>query len=745
MEHWGVWRNELWVFVVAALVPFVLGRLAWARGHASGARAFAVMLFAQAAWISGQGVELWITGLAPKLWMDGLQYFPTALASLATLVFALRFSRLQVPRWVVSGYAIIALPLLLILFTSPLHGFGREQAEILPGEPFQALHYPFHAIDLVLTLLMLMAQVAAITILARQVAQSHGAFLRGTGLVLTGVALPVAASITSVALGVRLFGQRDLSFVFYGLAGGIIAWGMVRERVLSLVPVAREIIFDKVPDPVFVCDETGALIDLNQAAGRLLNRESEEVIGQSLDSSLGQILDLTAAMFAHEGQSVILKLEKQERFFESVWHHVGEDEGGKVFLLRDVTERHQELATATQSLRLEEGRRASAEDELRQAQKMDALGRLAGGVAHDFNNLLTVISANTELALLDAESEEQRATLEQIDLASTSAAALTRQLLIFGRKSVISARRIELQKELSALQQMLRRLIPENVELQFEIPDDVWAAKFDSSQLQQLLVNLVVNARDAMPNGGAVRVHAENVTRMAPGREPLRQEWVCLRVSDTGTGIKPEVLKQIFDPFFTTKEVGKGTGLGLAMVYGALAQHGGFVEVESDFGQGTTFAAYLPRDTQEPEENSERYFKSETRESHSFSGVALLVEDHDALRVMVARILGKAGFEVKSFASAEAFFSNWDELPRPELLLSDVVMPGCSGIELAERVEERWEGLPVLLMSGYSDDERLLLQVNQGRPFIAKPFRPPELLSQIAQIIRKSRQSEQSA
>ena len=352
---------------------------------------------------------------------------------------------------------------------------------------------------------------------------------------------------------------------------------------------------------------------------------------------------------------------------------------------------------------------AQLEAQLRQAQKMEAVGQLAGGVAHDFNNMLAVIRGNAELLLMDEEqfTAEVREGLEHVVAASERAANLTRQLLTFSRKQVMQPQPLLLNEVIANLSKMLRRVISEDINLQCYYAARLPHVQADTGMMEQVILNLVVNARDAMPAGGQLHVATEQVTLdQAQARVKLGAyagEFVCLLVSDTGTGIAPEVLPRIFEPFFTTKEVGKGTGLGLATVYGIVQQHQGWIEVSSRVGQGTTFKVFLPAIPTPTRSAAAAVAGADIRGGKE---TILLVEDEHTVRLTTRRVLERKGYKVWEATSAQEALELWHSYEGEiALLLTDIIMPGeMSGRDLAERLWEQRPGLNVIFMSGYSAD-----------------------------------------
>jgi signal transduction histidine kinase len=355
-----------------------------------------------------------------------------------------------------------------------------------------------------------------------------------------------------------------------------------------------------------------------------------------------------------------------------------------------------------------------SEDRLRHAQKMEAVGRLAGGVAHDFNNLLTVMIGRIELILdeLPDDSALRREVL-LVQGAADRAATLTRQLLAFGRKQILQTRPIDINQVVGTFEGMLQRLIGEQLVLATRLEDGLRPVLADPGQIEQMLVNLVINARDAMPDGGTITI--ETASGTLPGSSA---PCVVIIVRDTGVGMTAEVQARVFEPFFTTKELGKGTGLGLATVYGIVKQHGGEVELESAPGHGSEFRIFLPH--ADPADVAAATTASAPAAS---AGTILIVEDEPEVRTLTARMLRREGYDVLEAPDGEAALEVAKGPARIDLLLTDVVMPGMSGSELAARVRELRAGIKVIFMSGYTHDMIDRHGVFEpGAAFMQKPF-----------------------
>lgn len=383
--------------------------------------------------------------------------------------------------------------------------------------------------------------------------------------------------------------------------------------------------------------------------------------------------------------------------------------------------------------------RKHLEEQLRQSQKMEAIGRLAGGVAHDFNNLLTVINGYSELALSHlAEQDRLYKHIKEIRKAGERAAGLTRQLLAFSRQQILQPRSLDLSEVILNMSEMLQRLIGENIELVILAAADSGQIKADPGQIEQVIMNLAVNAYDAMPQGGKLTIEVAKIelegeyAQKHIGKEP--GSYVRLAISDTGMGMDEQTRSHIFEPFFTTKEKGKGTGLGLATVYGIVSQSGGSIRVYSEPGWGTTFKIYFPQI-----KNRDKLAMPTTTQVHSTQGseTILLVEDEPSVRELVRDTLKEEGYTVlEAKNGAEAILYSEQYQASIHLLLTDVVMPGLSGRQLAEHLWPLRPQLKVLYMSGYTDDAIVHHGVLEpGVAFLQKPFTPQALSRKVREVL----------
>ena len=471
-------------------------------------------------------------------------------------------------------------------------------------------------------------------------------------------------------------------------------------------------IFDHVSDALFIADDSGRILDANPAACTLTGLSVEElrriplatVLPESVNGNqahsrqspggANRVLDIDAAAFAP---------------------------GVLVYTVRDLTNQ------------------SRLEEQLAQSQKMDAVGQLAGGVAHDFNNLLTVIMSYSSMLLGDFdESDPRRDDLQEISNAASRASGLTSQLLAFSRKQLMEPRVISINTVVAGIEKLLRRLIGEDIELATTLDPELCLIHADPGQLEQVLINLAVNARDAMPEGGRLHITTSSSTLSIDhtGRqlEAGAGKYAMVAVSDTGVGMTPEVQKRVFEPFFTTKGQGKGTGLGLSTVYGIVKQSGGDLWLYSEPGSGTTFKVYFPAVKERVESAP---LRDDAQAAQGGTETVLVVEDDAALRALSARILESNGYTVLLARNGlEALAIAAGHTGKIDLVASDVVMPKMNGRPLVEKLLETRKGMKVLFMSGYTDDEVMRRGVIDGSTaFLQKPFTPAQLAKKIREVL----------
>ncbi|MBI5115958.1 response regulator [Candidatus Poribacteria bacterium] len=491
--------------------------------------------------------------------------------------------------------------------------------------------------------------------------------------------------------------------------------------------------FENVADVIYTTDSEFHITSVSPSVVSLLGYTPGEIIGRSIaelniispdyiERAYGNTIRVLAGEHSGPTEYEFIAKDGTKRFGEVTGAPLFKD--GKVIAVISVardTTRHRQL-----------------EAQLRQAQKLEAVGQLAGGVAHDFNNLLTVILGRVQLALMGLTANSPMyENLSEIQAAGERAADLTRQLLTFSRKQVMQPKNMNLNDTLSGMKKLLRRLIREDIELQIELAADLQNVTMDPGQMEQVIVNLVVNARDAMPEGGRIVIETSNVEldeNYAREHAGVKQgNYVLLAVTDTGHGISKEIQARIFEPFFTTKPEGKGTGLGLSTVYGIVKQHGGNVWVYSEEGSGSTFKVYLPAmlEKEEPESQSpERVQMPQGKET------ILLVEDESSVRTLAAKVLSGLGYTIREAKNGRNAIDLLQNDAAHDLLITDIVMPEMSGIKLAEDYNHRFPNGKILFISGYAD--RAVHRdgmLKAGAEMLQKPFTPQKLAQKVREVL----------
>ena len=406
-----------------------------------------------------------------------------------------------------------------------------------------------------------------------------------------------------------------------------------------------------------------------------------------------------------------------------------------------IAERTRELAETNAELKREIGERERAEDALRLNQRLEAVGQLTSGVAHDFNNLLTVIAGNIEFLERAVSDDRSKRRLTMMKGAADRGARLTAQLLAFSRRQRLEPTPVGLNDTVASMRDLLQSSIGGAVQIETTLQADLWPALIDATQIELVILNLAINARDAMAVGGRLTIETANVTVTgAPSRpeQPQPGEYVMVSVSDTGTGMPPEVLSRVFEPFFTTKEVGKGSGLGLAQVFGFVKQSGGGIRIDTVLGEGTSIKVYLPRVVEEGAAPAEKAAPVDCARTHPpGSRPTLLVVDDDAeVREVTVTRLAEAGHDVREASSGLQALAALEADPCVDLVVLDFAMPGMNGAEAAIEIRKRWPGMPVLLVTGFADTTALTLAgANGADAVVLKPYRDGELERKVASAL----------
>jgi PAS domain S-box-containing protein len=470
---------------------------------------------------------------------------------------------------------------------------------------------------------------------------------------------------------------------------------------------------------IYMLDPDGVVASWNAGAERIKGYKPHEIMGRNYAEFFtpedrgagvpGNALKVAARHGRYESQGWRLRKDGSRFWVLAVIDAVRDEEGrllGFAKITRDMTEQREA------QLRLER-----AQEKLAQSQKMEAIGQLTGGIAHDFNNLLMIVSGQAQLMKKRARDPKDVRAIDAIEQAAQSGANLTRQLLTFARRQRLTHVSISLPEQLAAIHDLLESSLGGALKLEIDVPDGTWPVEADVGELELALVNIAVNARDAMPNGGSLSIAARNETLDGQGVTLLEGDFVALSLRDTGTGIKPEVLSRVFEPFFTTKDVGKGTGLGLSQVYGFAQQSGGDVHIVSQEGEGTTITLFLPR-----ARDGAAAFAAKPPQSEQVggSGTILIVEDNAQVGDVSTLMLEQLGYNIVRVGCAEDALALLAGPHEVNVVFTDIVMPGdMDGLALARELQKHYPNLPVLLATGYSSAAE---RAGAEFPILRKPY-----------------------
>jgi PAS domain S-box-containing protein len=540
----------------------------------------------------------------------------------------------------------------------------------------------------------------------------------GAVWIVTGdVALWLRGGITRAGLLLAL-GKGSI----FVAASALLLYVLIRREVARRQRAAAQLesVLDTAPIGIAAVSADGSIRGWNAAASRILGWNEGEVTGLSAEalglqptpgSEHADTYDI--AVNARDGTSVDI------RMFVSVRDTAGD--GGRVLVFRD---QRPEMAI---------------EAALRQSHKLEAVGRLAGGIAHEFNNILTTIIGHAVMLTdrLD-ETDERREHASEIQRSAERAASLTRQLLVFSGKHIARTSSIDIGRTLTDMRTSIERVAGSSVSCRYELEDDLWSVRCDTAQLHQLILNLIINASEAMPHGGTITMRTANVhvatehagNTLQPDLETIPEgDYVLLRVGDTGAGMSPDTLAHLFEPFFTTKE--QGTGLGLATVHGIVQQSDGYVRVRSRPGHGAVFDIYLPRSAVSESDAT-------AVDPAVAAGASLLVvEDDDAVRELTCRILRRAGHRVVSARNGHEALAVLRSVTGIRLVIVDIVMPGMNGIELSEHIRRDLHDLPILFTSGYvAPDAGDAVGLADGSRFMEKPYTPDQLIERVNELLQ---------
>jgi PAS domain S-box-containing protein len=727
--YW-TYSPHLLPLIISGIVCLALWAYMIQRRATAGATAFRLLALLLGLWSMANVMELGCLHLDDKLFWARIQYPSVVGTPVTGYIFALQYTswgRRPSRRQMALLMVMPAITLALILL-EPHHGLMRHSFLLDESGPFSIIKQSYGPWMWVNTLYSYAMLAGMVLCLVRFMLRSPNLYRSQMIYMLAAIVIPWAGNIFYLfdrQATVRL----DVTPVAFTAAGILMAWALFRHGLLDVVPIARAVVVENMDEALAVLDLQNCVIDLNPAAEHILGCSASMVIGRRF-SDVFPFGDDVLERFRHlmsAEEEVTLEWQGTPHVFAvRVQPLYGKNRRllGRMILVSDITER----------------RRLG--DRLLHAQKLEAVGQLAGGIAHEFNNLLMVINGYSQYMGEALEPESPlRNDVTAIHRAGMRAAELTAQLLAFSRQQELQLRSVNLNDVIRDLARMLTRLIGEDIAVELVLTPHLWPVRVDPACIEQVLINLSTNARDAMPTGGRLIISTTNVElgseragelRLTPGA------YVAISVRDTGLGMTPAVRKRIFEPFYSTKAVGQGTGLGLSMIHGVVQQSGGSIDVTSAPNRGSCFVVFLPR-MQGTMESPPR-----TVTSKSLPGgieTVLLVEDQEQALQVVGRMLRQLGYRVLECgdgAAALACLAQDGEWVH--LLLTDVVMPGMSGAELVDAARRLRPDLAILYMSGYDRDVISGHGVPDMAPcVIGKPFNLPEL----AHAVRRALDAEQ--
>ncbi len=741
------------IYFIAAGSSAIVALDVWRHRSIAGGLTLAILMVALSVWAFFSGLTELSTSLDGKLLLVKIYFLSIVPVPFCILVIALQAGGYD--RWLTRKYlllmAVVPGLTLAAVWTNALHHqFWTEVHWVSSphGQVAEFVHGPLYWLWILAAYTTL---VAGLIIFIKSLWAAPQLFRYQSIAIAAAIATPLIGNLMYL-FGVTPWPDLDTTCLGFVISGMAISWGLTRLRLFDVVPVAREAVLKSMSDVVLVLDRLNRVVDCNRATMTFFQQPESEIVAQPV----GQLFPASPDVVQHLTDGELASLETSIDINGTLRHCdlritlINDHKNnaiGQLVVIRDVTvERRaaRELQSELErSVALRTTQLNESEEKLRQLQRLDAVGQLAGGIAHDFNNLLTAINGYTDLLLKNVEAGHPwHQSLSQIRSAGSRATLLTSQLLAFSRKQILQPRVIDLGDIVSVMETMLRRLIGEHIDLTVSTAPKLHRVMADPSQMDQVVMNLIVNARDAMPDGGRVSVDIRNVTldaasaSLVSGLEP--GDYVRLTVSDSGIGMAPDTLAHIFEPFFTTKGVDQGTGLGLSTVFGILKQSGGGIEVVSGLGVGSTFRVFLPKS--ELEESAESDPLTPDRRAHG-TEVVLLVEDEELILVLLKRTLETHGYRVLAAGNGvEALRLASRHRSAIHLLVTDVVMPQMNGPELVRRIRPLRPNLAVLFMSGYN--EAMVANQSQLDPdqyFLQKPIDIKTFVDKVRSILDASR------
>jgi two-component system cell cycle sensor histidine kinase/response regulator CckA len=749
-------------YFLSILISLLVGIYALRKRYRPAAFHFGLMAIAMGLYTLFNILSLLSLELNQKIILDAMLFATSFVITIEFFHFAIQYTgyRLANLHNLQRYFYWFTAICLAILITEPWHNFVYGGAEIASAQHYTILVFEYSAIHLVFALQIFTPSLVGIFLFVRFWQRSERIFRAQSASIILGMAIIGVGSLASYISGFRGY-YYDYTPLVFAINNIIITWALFRFRFLDLIPVAREVVIERMQDGVIVVNNQGIIIDSNKAVMNILNCHRQALIGKPASEVFPSWPQLEQQFTGHNNLHCDIELEQKHTILDFYMVALSQKKrsvDGRVIIIRDITKsraneqeldahRHRleatvaqrtaELQAAYEELKHQVTEKEKLENQFRQAQKMEAVGRLAGGMAHDFNNLITIIKGFSDLMISDASTPENvRKRLQEISGAADRAGALTRQLLAFARKQVSQPRRIEVNSVIKNAMNMLHRLIGVDIDVRLNLTAGKAHIFADPHQLEQVIINLIVNARDAI-NEKNKRSEEDRLIEILTQHyrgEKQANDMIEIKVVDNGIGIPAENLDKIFEPFFTTKEKGKGTGLGLSTVFGIIKQNKGQIFVDSEVGKGTFFTLRFPltrASTPSRKKDESDSIKTPGKET------ILFVDDEKPICFIVAEGLAKLGYEVLTAnnvdTACEIISEHGDKL---DIVVSDMVMPGKSGFSLWQWLQSNASHLPFFLVSGFMENDNLAKQVQENKlSVLSKPFTIDQLARQIRQYL----------
>ena len=769
--------SDLIPYLVSFTITLSVGIYTLSRRDQKGALTYSGVLFFELLWIVGFIFELISETLKWKLFWDDFQFIGSYGTVFMALFFTLKFVNIDCKRFkkILIFLVVFQVVMIIFVFTDKYNGLIRQKnsSVLILTDTYSYLLYDYGVLMWVTAGYIYINIIIDLILLIRYALSQRKRIYRiQTYFITFSFFLPYLLSIFS-SFGLIIFNLRDLSPFLFGVSNALLFFGLFFFHLFDITPIARALILEQMVEGVCIFDVQGRLVDINLSMEKILQAKDSKVIGikaQTLFENWPEMQNFLRnekehdeiPYFNNNGNNAENANKSGEKIFDVRKIRIydktqfGKDYSGLFLVFQDITEKKRAQQTIQDArdkyerkFRDKKKELEKINDQLRHAQKMENLGRLAGGIAHDFNNILTSIIGNVELALFDCdESNPNFEYLKEIQNASQTASRLTSQLLTFSRKKIIESKLFNPNSLIEKQSKLLKRLIGENINLELNLEENIGFIKADPSIIEQIILNLVVNARDAMPHGGNLKIETKNLEideifckskiHAKPG------DYILLSVSDNGTGIPKEIQQHIFEPFFTTKDPNQGTGLGLAVVYGAVNQSKGFIDFYSEENKGTIFKIYLPRIYKGENDESIKNEKNRISQYYKGTETILYVEDNDSVRKAIEKSLIQLGYNVISCVNGKIALQEFKKRGEIfDLLITDVIMPEMGGEELVKQIKRFNPKTKIIYTSGYTDDF-ITTQgiINSNCHFISKPFTLTKIGEKVRSVLDEKEEEE---